>query len=376
MNIFLSQNVLPRGRAQPGRFGFRSLVPRCLMPVLLSLTVAGCLDRSEPNLGEQGEDHRAHVTARISFSDAFRHQRTIVPEQTDDVYLVRPTHAALSSDGHLAVADPSEGNIKLFYPDGRLRAVLGRKGGGPGELINGRVANFTASGDQVVVFDRGRNVALRFTLDGELIAENLLEISVWAAGGLNPTGSAVVGIGSDRRIVHVLNERFDVIASHLPIHGIRPEREPESPLWGHLDAFGAAVINGEVLVTSQLSDTLWVVNTTTGSVQRYAVSFNERVPLRPPRNPPGNMEEVVSWIEGLQVAVMPVAAKDFRGILFRSGPRDTPEHTLVGSIGDTWAIITDPPHIVASGDFGVLAQANPGEADIRYDLYSTAGLDE
>ncbi len=84
-----------------------------------------------------------------AFSESFEVVRSLILEETDQAMTVRPL---VTNDGHgqLLVSEPMEGQVNIFGFDGELRAVLGRRGEGPGEFAFPLIAHPTSDGGVVV----------------------------------------------------------------------------------------------------------------------------------------------------------------------------------------------------------------------------------
>ena len=63
-----------------------------------------------------------------SISRDFELVQSVRFQQRDSALLIRASGVAVAPDVRIAVGDASEGNIKLYGPDGTLLAILGRKG--------------------------------------------------------------------------------------------------------------------------------------------------------------------------------------------------------------------------------------------------------
>lgn len=315
--------------------------------------------------------HEGSAQQVTSFEELFDHVGTVVPAQAEDTYLAQPGQYAISPDGHIAIADPPDGNVKLYKADGSLRAVLGREGTGPGELTEARSVVFGPD-STVVVFDRGRRVVLEFSLNGALLREVGLDVEVRGAAVLADGRYVVVGPApwGDGQIVHVLDAHFEVASSYLPIRDVRPEGELESTLWDFLVGWGVDAHDGQIFVTAQLADSLWVVHPDHGVERRYALSFRDRVPTTLPRPTPTDMNELRGWAASLQLPWRPVVTEGLYGVLFHQGHYEAPEVVLVGKREGGWVVVPDSPMIVASHADRIIAVANPGEAELRLEVFA------
>jgi hypothetical protein len=81
----------------------------------------------------------------VAFEDAIRVVDTISLQETPSVLNVRP-EVALDSEGRLIVADVQEAQARVYDSQGSLLWYGGRKGEGPGEFANLRLARRLADG--------------------------------------------------------------------------------------------------------------------------------------------------------------------------------------------------------------------------------------
>jgi len=85
----------------------------------------------------------------------------------EDYFLYQPTDLALDSQDNLFVLDYKGFCIKKFDPEGRHIKTFGRKGEGPGEMMN---AFYMAAfpNDQIVIYDFGNNRFSVYDNDGDV----------------------------------------------------------------------------------------------------------------------------------------------------------------------------------------------------------------
>lgn len=130
---------------------------RCQLLLLATASLAACdATREEP----AGSVAAWEVAAepRIDIGDR---------EDTDSVTFYRVDDARWhAARGLLVIADGGAQGIRVYAPDGELRARGGRRGQGPGEFT-GRLALVDAPGDSVAVWDSGQGRWTMFNvLDG------------------------------------------------------------------------------------------------------------------------------------------------------------------------------------------------------------------
>lgn len=114
----------------------------------------------------------------------------------------------LLPDGRLVVPVAGAGVIRVFGPDGALRASLGRPGQGPGEFESLGAA--WARGDTIEAFDGRLGRITRFRPDGtadivplDMVPSAQMSVPGVVAGGWIVTGVAGAGMGRrDSMVVH------------------------------------------------------------------------------------------------------------------------------------------------------------------------------
>ncbi|MCL6649371.1 MAG: NHL repeat-containing protein, partial [Chloroflexi bacterium] len=116
-----------------------------------------------------------------------------IPLERRDFY--KPRGLSIGSDDHLLVADTGQNRVLRFSLSGKLLAVFGgRKGAGPGEMLEPTDAALLPSGD-VLVLDTGNRRLQWFTPDGRYRAEWPINWSVPLNGPhltLDPQGRPLV----------------------------------------------------------------------------------------------------------------------------------------------------------------------------------------
>ncbi len=94
----------------------------------------------------------------------------------------------LGTNGETVVAQSSDGNVRVYGPDGELRTIVGRRGEGPEEI--GRINKIGVADSQLWVLDSGNRRLLRFSTEGEF-----LEGRSWTPGSVQD-GRASLSYGS------------------------------------------------------------------------------------------------------------------------------------------------------------------------------------
>src|SRR5205807_6388584 len=86
----------------------------------------------------------------------------VVPE----AQLRRPEGIALDRDGNVWVADYGHDRVIKIAPDGHQLAMVGGRGGGPGEFVGPKGVAIDASSGKVYVADTGNARVQRLSSDG------------------------------------------------------------------------------------------------------------------------------------------------------------------------------------------------------------------
>ena len=136
-------DVAPRAR-QP------SIPSGRAFPVLVvALTLSAC-DRADPPSPPATPSASTSETPSLAaLEGVFEVVGSIELEETDEVLTVQPM-VTVGGPGELLVAEPMEGQVRVYGVDGMLRANLGRRGAGPGEFEFPMTAHRTLDGGLVV----------------------------------------------------------------------------------------------------------------------------------------------------------------------------------------------------------------------------------
>ncbi|MCX6560789.1 MAG: 6-bladed beta-propeller [Candidatus Aminicenantes bacterium] len=132
--------------------------PVAMLPLVLSLAL--CLPvplpaQSQADLVKTG---RVQLVAEARVSDDG------LPE---GVLFQNPRCLAVDAKGNVYVSDMDANHIKVFGPDGKFRAVIGRAGQGPGEMQG--PTHLVVSGDKLVVWEVMNRRFSILGLDGKFI---------------------------------------------------------------------------------------------------------------------------------------------------------------------------------------------------------------
>lgn len=74
----------------------------------------------------------------------------LVLEEADSIFIGRPSGIAVSAAGQLAIGDGLERRVLVFDGNGKRRAIVGRKGAGPGEFATTSFIAFPSESSMVV----------------------------------------------------------------------------------------------------------------------------------------------------------------------------------------------------------------------------------
>ena len=138
-------DAAPRARQPSIRSG------RAFQVLIVALTLSAC-DRAEAPSPPATSSASASASATPSLAGlegTFEVVGSVEMEETDEVLTVQPMVTA-GGPGELLVADPMEGQVRVYGVDGTLRANVGRKGEGPGEFEFPMTAHRTLDGGLVV----------------------------------------------------------------------------------------------------------------------------------------------------------------------------------------------------------------------------------
>ena len=158
----------------------------------------------------------------------------------------------VDADGNVYITDAQALEIRVFDPTGTYLRTIGAPGGGPGEFARG-VSGLFVVGDELVVPDLGNTRVSRFTLDGEFIASEQIDLAKgvplrmdMASGGrlvgqyrnlaptdstTEPTGDPIAtlalgGATPDTLAVLPVGQSFQVTGGQARIRQFEPE-----PIW-------------------------------------------------------------------------------------------------------------------------------------------------
>lgn len=324
------------------------------LPCLLgtACAFAGCAD---PPPREAPADALIKVERVEPFNGGFELVDSIVLEQRPDAPIVRVSGLARRDDGTLALADVSEGNVKLFTPGGRLLRIIGRKGRGPGEFIAPRHLAFAPDG-RLLVVDGQLGRLSRFTPDGDLEQTVALEAGFPITGfHLLPDGQYVVAAPSSRkgRTIHIVDTAGRTLDGFVSDQQTRPRIEPDRDEWGYIAGVFFAGDGASLAVTFTLSDSLWLVDAATGATTAVRLIVPGYVEPTPPKSRIGSPQEISAWSASFHTTSKVFLSRDLLLVPFVRGVLNygDPLILAIRSPDGGWrAYDQAPPPVLVSGD--------------------------
>jgi hypothetical protein len=316
------------------------------------IVLAGCADPPRP---EASNEALVEVERVEPFSAGFELVDSIVLEQRPDAPIVRVSGLARREDGMLALADVSEGNVKLFMPDGRLTRIIGRKGRGPGEFISPRHPAFAPDG-RLLVVDGQLGRLSRFTPDGDLEETVALEAGFPVMGfHLLPDGHYAVAAPSSSKghMVHLVDTAGRTVGGFLSKRQTRPRLEPDLNEWEYLAGVFIAGSGARIAVAFSLSDSLWLVDAATGITTAVRLTLPGYVQPTPPKARIGSPQDIAAWSRSFHTTSKVFLTRDLLLVPFVRGVLNygDPLILAVRSPDGRWrAYDQAPPPVLVSGD--------------------------
>jgi hypothetical protein len=360
--------------------------------VLMASGPVGCgvYDSQPPTEGSERVD-TVEVRNHGPFAEAWQGERFFELQQQDDLSLIAFLRdAVVTQEGEILVADPSEGNVKVFSSEGRFLRAIGRLGDGPGEFRQLIDIRLTASG-QLAALDLTHRTIQVFSLLGEL-TQRLglqhipnptgmlpLEDSLWV---VLSSGAGIPGIAGEvtdlANVVRFVNRNGDVLESLLPLGGLLPTGDDEpTPYWDMMRHFWIEGGSSEIFVTSTLRPEIWIVRDFQSSMSDHQETGFPRVqrtvmqiPGYSRPEPPPHLREFriatdlaqwfyehYEWIGRPSMTTVglfvPLNRSRFLGegpariVHFPADPDEVPHvysdaPTVIGHIGDSIYAVTDP----------------------------------
>lgn len=341
-----------------------------IIPALLAFCAAcGNADATPPSPASVALE-------KSTFADLFSLSRTIELEQPDTAPIVRISGIDQAEDGRLLVGDVSEGNVKLFAPDGRLLKIIGRKGEGPGEFTAPRYPRFGPDG-LIYVADAQNPRVQVFDAAGKLLRGTRIE-GFSGVSGFEPlaNGNFLLAVvrESDPRVLAEVQPGGRVVRELLPIGAVRPAGQPEHELWRNVRSVFLDMAGDTAYLANTLSDTVWSVHLPSGDVQRTHLSLPaEYVRPAPPRQPPQGIAKLMEWTRSFHTASVVTAPGGgslivpyVKGVLNNGDPLLLVTRDPAGR----WHVAHDAPPVIGGGRDAVIAILSPGEEVVRLGIFT------
>ncbi len=261
------------------RPGFRTHSPirptGCLLSALALLACqgpdnappagTGTPSKSAPRAGAEGVDLEA-------FEEAFEVVRELTLEETDQAMVVIPMVYAVAG-GNFLFAEPMEGKVNLYGPDGALMRSVGRSGSGPGEFAMPMGGDLLPDGG-IAVADVGMPRLTFFPAedggDPEVVLSPLeAAAGIWGLGGGRYLLAGVVSMNEERpRLLHIWNRNSGELEnSFLPV-GVPERALPRA----RSSPAASAVVRGDTIWGIwALSDTLYKFDPDGGLMERIPI---------------------------------------------------------------------------------------------------------
>jgi hypothetical protein len=155
--------------------------------------------------------------------------------------------------GRIGLSDPHNIQVNILDTMGNRLRTIGRRGRGPGEFE--LLIWYGPVGDQILVL--GTNNVARFTLDGDLVANAILE-----QPRIEAYGASLIGVRGDGATV---TERYDATGPHAPgrLHSGRWNGQPHSTVIVHrpdggLESLWRPKFEANYVVTSHVDFHVWL----------------------------------------------------------------------------------------------------------------------
>ena len=270
----------------------------------------------------------------------------------------------LDASGTLALGDSSDGTVRLYAPDGRLRLTLGRKGSGVGEFSDPHFPRFRGDGTLHVADAANARVTV-YGSDGTLLRSAQLRPLVSVSGfvPLDDGRYLVTSDDPDGYVLFLFDSAGALLDRFLPIGDHWASRRRTGPSPRNSRQFWLAHRSDSAFVVSTLSDSLWTIRLTDRSGAAVAIALPDY-----PKSSPGHDLDS-------SLGPMPRAGKPEIAAAIDAGPaglivnftrrtRDGTERgaTVVLTPSGRWIALEHAPQPLHSGlgAFATLTHASDG----------------
>lgn len=337
-----------------------------MAPLVLALLVnTGC------SAGSPAE--RTIVPTEVSFAEMFRLVQEITPEQSPESPIALVSGASWD-DAHIAIADVSESNVKLFDSQGSRLATVGRRGEGPGEFLQPRYPQLM--GGHLFVADAGLGRVSVWTSAGDLDRQIETGIGYVSDFAVTPDGRLVfagAGFGDSQSAMGVYAADGTLLAHGLGTNDVLPaDADPDLP-WRNMRQTFFAVANDTAWAVSTISDSIWAVPLNREDLQpeSHRLAIPGYVAPAPPENPLRSPRDLMEWGNSFHAAAPPVASTELLAIPFVRGVLNNGDPTILvvrDQSGD-WYALSDAPPVIAMSSERLLVIHNPLEEQVRFAIY-------
>lgn len=307
------------------------------------------------------------------FDSVFVLADTLTPEQPGSAPLGLVSGIGFGPGGSFVVADVRSSRITRYDAKGRLLGVIGRRGRGPGEF---QAPMFPVIDDRgrIHVMDLQQPRISVFNPDGTLLR-------MVSTSSLGRTGEFQVLAGGEYLFAAWAHGGNDLLirtdslgnrmASYLPHARIRPEGQPDLPVWGNVRNASLATEDGRAYVVSSLADTLWSLDLDAGRATAERITPPGYAPPVAPRENMFNPKAFSRWADSWSAASLVRAGGGstivvfVRGVLMR-GDSATAAYRAPGG---SWQALTGAPIVLAMRGDTVVTLLDPNADPIQLGLY-------
>lgn len=319
-------------------------LPR-LVALLSAATLVACdASRSPPNVT---------LAPAAPFSQVLQPVRTFALHTSSSSPIVRLSGADLAADGRLVVTDGADASVHLFGADGRWLRLLGRKGFGPGEFQIPLSPRFGPDGRIHVLEFRQKRISVFHSdgrLDREIRLRDLMRVTaIEPERGGTYLVSAIRTL-ADSNTVFRVDRDGRVIRGFLPIRHHAPAgvRDPAMLDGLRRAEFSLSADGDSAYVALSTADSLWTLDTRSGTYRVTPVRVHGYVPPTAPRPGMLSLREVTEWAKSWTDAAAVIATSGTIAIPFVRGIQLHGDSAVlaVRRPDGTWASVHDAPVLV------------------------------
>jgi hypothetical protein len=276
--------------------------------------------------------------------------------------------------GRVAIADVSEGNVKVYDRGGQLLQVVGRKGEGPGEFSQPRYPRFTPDGG-LYVGDGQLGRVSRFDSNGVFVRVNSYPVIPMMGFELTPNGVALTGTGEGQKAVMFGDSLGSRSTWMLDLQRLRPRSDPDNPTWKFLTQYWLGVDGDSAYIATTLSDSIWSIPLGRDTVHAYRLHVPGYVEPRASEEMPKGARELMQWQKTFHIAAKVIATRDVVAIPFVQGVLNfgDPMILAVRRRGEQWIALTGAPPILHAHADTLVGLLHPDDDPPTLGLYIPRG---